>query len=80
MKIEFIDKQALIMRIGVMLRHFDQHPRRVKNYTNYLLNELLSLNSPHEIVLIYNNSKFIGNFKHFKNVRETALNISQRLI
>lgn len=68
------------MRIGIMLRHFDQHPGGVKNYTNYLLNELLSLNSSHEFILIYSNSKFTGTYKHFNNVREIAVNVSLRLI
>jgi O-antigen biosynthesis alpha-1,2-mannosyltransferase len=68
------------MRIGIMLRHFDQHRGGVKNYTNYLLNELFSLNSSHEFVLIYNNSKFAGAYKHFSNVREIAVNISSRLL
>jgi glycosyltransferase involved in cell wall biosynthesis len=63
-----------------MLRHFDQHGGGVKNYTNYLLEELLSLNSSHEFVLIYNDLKFAGTFKNHKNVREVAVNIHSRFL
>lgn len=68
------------MRIGIMLRHFNQPGGGVKNYTNNLLDELLSLESEHEFVLIYNNPKWIGTYKHCKNVREISLNISSRLL
>ena len=68
------------MKIGIMLRHFDQHEGGVKNYTKYLLNELFSLNSPHEFVLIYNNLNNIGAYKNFKNVREIAVNIPSRIL
>jgi O-antigen biosynthesis alpha-1,2-mannosyltransferase len=68
------------MRIGVLLRHFDQHRGGVKNYTNYLLEELFSLNSSHEFVLIYSNSKFTGTYKGYPNVREVAVNIHSRFL
>ena len=68
------------MKIGIMLRHFDQHRGGVKNYTNYLLNELFALNSSHEFILIYSNSKHMGTYKNFKNVREIAVNISNRIL
>ena len=68
------------MRIGIMLRHFNQHGGGVKNYTNYLLDKLLSLNSSHEFILIYNNSKYIGTYSHYKNVREITVNISNKFL
>lgn len=68
------------MKIGIMLRHFDQHGGGVKTYTNYLLEKLLSINSFHEFILIYNNSKYVGTYKHHKNVREIAINTSSRII
>ena len=68
------------MKIGIMLRHFDQHNGGVKNYTNYLLNELFALDSSHEFVLIYRNPKHLGTYKNFKNVREIAVNIPSRLL
>lgn len=68
------------MKIGIMLRHSAQHRGGVKNYTDYILNELFSMDSSHEFVLIYNNSKFIGLYKGYKNVREVAVNIPSRLL
>lgn len=68
------------MKIGIMLRHFNQHGGGVKNYTNYLLDELLSLNSTHEFVLIYNNPQYIGAYTKFENVREIALQMPSRIL
>ncbi len=68
------------MRIGIMLRHFDQPGGGVKNYTNFLLRELFTINSPHEFILIYNNSKHLGAFNKYENVTETAVNISSRVL
>lgn len=68
------------MKIGIMLRHFNQHGGGVKNYTNYLLDKLLSLDSSHEFVLIYNSEKFIGTYDKYNNVREIALKIKSRFL
>lgn len=68
------------MRIGIMLRHFNQHGGGVKNYTNYLLDELLSLGSTHEFVLIYKNPKYIGTYGKYTNVREIAVRMPTRIL
>ena len=68
------------MKIGIMLRHFNQHGGGVKNYTNYLLDELFKLNSEHEFFLIYNNPEFIGTYNHHENVTEISIKISSRLL
>jgi glycosyltransferase involved in cell wall biosynthesis len=68
------------MRIGIMLRHFNQHGGGVKNYTNYLLDELLLLNSDHEFVLIYNDRKHIGTYGKYKNVREISVHMPTRIL
>lgn len=68
------------MKIGIMLRHFNQHGGGVKNYTNYLLDELFKLNSEHEFFLIYNNPKFIGTYNHHENVNEISIKISSKLL
>ena len=68
------------MKIGIMLRHFNQHGGGVKNYTNYLLDELLILNSSHEFILMYNDKKYIGTYSKYKNVREITINIGNKLI
>lgn len=68
------------MKIGIMLRHYNQHGGGVKNYTEYLLEEIFKLNSGHEFVLIYNNPDLIGVYKKFENVKEFSVNISSRFL
>jgi hypothetical protein len=41
------------MKIGIMLRHYNQHGGGVWVYTRNLLRELLALETPHEFVLFY---------------------------
>jgi len=61
------------MRIGVMLRHYDQHGGGVKVYTHNLLREMLALDTPHEFVLLYSDHKFIGTHTDGKRVHEIAI-------
>lgn len=61
------------MKIGIMLRHYDQHGGGVKVYTQGLLREMLGLNAPHEFVLIYRDPRLIGTYHEFSNVREIAV-------
>ena len=44
-----------VVRIGVMLRHYDQHQGGVRVYTRKLLRAMLDLRSGHEFVLLYRN-------------------------
>jgi glycosyltransferase involved in cell wall biosynthesis len=43
------------MRLGIMLRHFDQHDGGVKVYTRELLKAMIALNTRHEMVLLFRN-------------------------
>lgn len=61
------------MKIGVMLRHFDQHGGGVKVYTHSLLREMLTLNTEHEFVLIYQSPKSVGSYSDKDHVREIAI-------
>jgi len=61
------------MKIGVMLRHYDQHSGGVKVYTLNLLRELVRLKSPHELVLAYRDSKRVGTYGNGNHVREVAI-------
>ena len=45
------------MKIGIMLRHYDQHGGGVKVYTENLLRNLLPMASKHEIVLLYRDAR-----------------------
>jgi len=58
------------MRIGVMLRHYEQHEGGVKHYTKMLLPLLFSLGSKHQFVLIYQNPKLRGTYARYPNVEE----------
>lgn len=61
------------MRLGVMLRHFDQHGGGVKVYTQELIKEMVALNTRHEIVLLFRNPTRLGTFARSPLVREVLL-------
>jgi glycosyltransferase involved in cell wall biosynthesis len=61
------------MRIGVMLRHYDQHRGGVRVYTHRLLRALLNLGSNHEFVFFYRSPSLVGTYKHDPQVEEVAL-------
>jgi glycosyltransferase involved in cell wall biosynthesis len=63
------------MRIGVMLRHFEQKEGGVKVYTKSVLPRLFSLGAAHQFVLIYQNPALIGTYGDFPNVEEMSLNL-----
>ena len=50
------------MRIGIMLRHYDQHGGGVRVYTQRLLSALLQLRSGHEFVFFYRNPALVGTY------------------
>ena len=61
------------VRIGVMLRHFDQHHGGVRVYTRRLLDAILELDSAHEFVLLYRNPALLGTNSGRPRVEEHAL-------
>ena len=61
------------MRIGIMLRHYNQHGGGVKVYTRQLLDALLALNSTHEFVFLFNDPALIGTYRAHANVLEIAV-------
>jgi glycosyltransferase involved in cell wall biosynthesis len=61
------------MRIGIMLRHYDQHGGGVRVYTHQILRAMLDLRSSHEFVFLYRNSALIGTYKEDPQVTEVAL-------
>jgi glycosyltransferase involved in cell wall biosynthesis len=60
------------MRIGVMLRHFDQHGGGVRVYTHQLLRALLDLKSAHEFVFLYKSPALLGGYSNEPRVTEVA--------
>lgn len=61
------------MRIGIMLRHYDQHGGGVKIYTHRLLRALLDLPTDHEYVFFYKNPALVGTYRDEPQVTEVAL-------
>jgi glycosyltransferase involved in cell wall biosynthesis len=61
------------MKIGIMLRHYEQQEGGVKVYTKKLLPLLFTLGSQHQYVLIYQNRKLLGTYAKFPNVEEVAI-------
>jgi glycosyltransferase involved in cell wall biosynthesis len=68
------------MRIGVMLRHYEQHEGGVKHYTKTLLPLLFSLGSQHQYVLIYQNPKLLGTYAQYSNVEEIVARMPGTLL
>jgi glycosyltransferase involved in cell wall biosynthesis len=68
------------LRIGIMLRHIDQHGGGVHVYTHNLLRELLRLDTPHEFVFLYSDPTCIGRFGGRPNLREVAESAPAKLI
>lgn len=67
------------MRIGIMLRHMDQHGGGVLVYTRSLLPQLFELGSGHEFVLIYQSPRFLGTYAEY-GVEETVVGTRSRLL
>jgi glycosyltransferase involved in cell wall biosynthesis len=61
------------VRIGVMLRHYDQHRGGVRVYTHKLLRALLELETGNEFVLLYRDPRLIGTYRGYGGVEEVAL-------
>lgn len=62
------------MRIGIMLRHYDQHGGGVRVYTRELLRAMIDAGSGHEFVFLYKNPTLPGLYKNDPAVTEVALN------
>jgi glycosyltransferase involved in cell wall biosynthesis len=61
------------MKIGIMLRHYEQLEGGVKHYTKSLLPKLFTLGSQHQYILVYQNPKLVGTYAEFPNVREMVV-------
>jgi glycosyltransferase involved in cell wall biosynthesis len=61
------------MRIGVMLRHYDQHGGGVRVYTRALLEQLVTHYRQHEYVLFFNNPALVGTYGNNPQVEEVCV-------
>ena len=63
------------MRIGVMLRHYEQQEGGVKVYTKRILPLLFSMGPQHQYVLIYQNPRLVGTYAAYPNVTELVVRL-----
>jgi O-antigen biosynthesis alpha-1,2-mannosyltransferase len=68
------------LRLGIMLRHYDQHGGGVRVYTRKLLQAMLDLQTGHEFVLFYRNPASIGSHGSDPQVEEAALSAPSVLL
>lgn len=68
------------LKIGIMLRHLGQHGGGVSVYTRNLLKELAILDIPHELLLIYANARFLGQYADGRRIREVVLRAPHALV
>ena len=68
------------MKVGIMLRHFEQHEGGVKVYTQNLIPRLLSQGTSNQYLLIYRNPDLIGTYAGYPNASEIALATPTRLL
>lgn len=61
------------MRLGIMLRHFDQHEGGVKVYTREVVRSMIELRGRHEIVLLFRNRQRLGTYQGIDGVQEVLL-------
>jgi glycosyltransferase involved in cell wall biosynthesis len=61
------------MRLGIMLRHFDQHEGGVKVYTREMVRALIEVNRRHEILLLFRNPDRLGTYNGSDCVRDVLL-------
>ena len=63
------------LRIGVMLRHFEQSAGGVRVYTERILPLLFEQGAQHEWLLIYRNPELVGTYAAHPNVREVVCRV-----
>jgi glycosyltransferase involved in cell wall biosynthesis len=61
------------MRIGIMLRHIDQHEGGVRVYTREIVRALVEQNRQHEILLLFRNPIRLGTYRNVAGVQEVLL-------
>lgn len=61
------------MKIGIMLRHYEQLEGGVKHYTKSLLPQLFTLAPQHQYTLLYQNPRLLGTYSGYPNVQEIVM-------
>jgi glycosyltransferase involved in cell wall biosynthesis len=73
------NNKQMSLKIGIMLRHFDQHNGGVRIYTDELLRAMLAAVSSHEYVFLYQNPRLVGSFANNPRITEVAMPSRSRL-
>ena len=68
------------MRIGIMLRHYQQHGGGVKVYTSNLLKQLLYGTPKHQYILMYKHPSLLGTYAAYPNVEEVCFSLPSKLL
>ncbi len=68
------------MKICIMLKHYDQHGGGVNVYTQNLLQELVKVDIEKEYIFLYKNSKLLGTYQNYPNVKEICIESKSRII
>ncbi len=68
------------MKICIMLKHYDQHGGGVNVYTQNLLQELVKVDIENEYIFLYKNSKLLGTYQNYPNVKEICIESKSRII
>ncbi len=63
------------LRVGIMLRHYEQQNTGVRVYTRNLLPILFRRAPQHQFVLMYQNAALIGTYRGYPNVKEIAIDL-----
>ncbi|MFL6577478.1 MAG: glycosyltransferase [Povalibacter sp.] len=63
------------LRVGIMLRHYDQKDGGVRVYTRNLLPRLFARAPQHQFVVMHQNPALIGTYRAYANVKEVAIEI-----
>ena len=53
------------MKIGIMLRHYEQQEGGVKVYTKRILPLLFTMGAQHHYVLMYQDAKLLGTYARY---------------
>jgi glycosyltransferase involved in cell wall biosynthesis len=68
------------LRIGIMLRHLDQHGGGVKVYTQNVVRHLLGEDRKNRYVLLYHDPSLLGSFGAHSHVEERVLRMPSKLL
>jgi glycosyltransferase involved in cell wall biosynthesis len=67
------EKASPPVKIGIMLRHLDQHEGGVKLYTHKVLSHLFAMDHTNQYILLYQKTHLVGRYAGYPQVEEVVL-------